>query len=182
VKLAKLHHPLRVSCYMLRTKALSVSREVDIGVVTAFERLMTLLNPCHDDLHHVCSNPMQCSLQAAWCMQVTFNSLIAACAQGAQWEKAAELFEQMHGRGCRPDPVTYGGLIAAYERVSVHVASCILPRGCLSNILRRGLPQAPSCALSHCSLSELLQRCALVAMLWLDAVVHTGLAGCSSVP
>ena len=58
------------------------------------------------------------SLQAAWCMQVTFNSLIAACAQGAQWEKAAELFEQMHGRGCRPDPVTYGGLISAYERVS----------------------------------------------------------------
>ena len=50
-------------------------------------------------------------------MQVTFNSLIAACAQGAQWEKAAELFEQMHGRGCRPDPVTYGGLIAAYEKV-----------------------------------------------------------------
>ena len=54
-------------------------------------------------------------------MQVTFNSLIAACAQGAQWEKAAELFEQMHGRGCRPDPVTYGGLISAYERVNLSV-------------------------------------------------------------
>lgn len=49
---------------------------------------------------------------------MTFNSLIAACAQGAQWEKAAELFEAMQARGCRPDPVTYGGLIAAYEKVS----------------------------------------------------------------
>lgn len=52
--------------------------------------------------------------------QVTFNSLIAACAQGAQWEKAAELFETMQTRGCRPDPVTYGGLIAAYEKVRPH--------------------------------------------------------------
>lgn len=51
------------------------------------------------------------------CGQVTFNSLIAACAQGAQWEKAAELFDAVQTRGCRPDPVTYGGLIAAYEKV-----------------------------------------------------------------
>lgn len=35
---------------------------------------------------------------------------------GAQWEKAAELFEQMQTRGCKPDSVTYGGLILAYEK------------------------------------------------------------------
>jgi pentatricopeptide repeat domain-containing protein 1 len=35
------------------------------------------------------------------------NSLIAACAQGAQWEKAQELFEQMQHRGCKPDSVTF---------------------------------------------------------------------------
>ena len=74
---------------------------------------------CQDEmLHHYCRCGLQnMSLTSACLAQVTFNSLIAACAQGAQWEKAAELFEQMHGRGCRPDPVTYGGLIAAYEKV-----------------------------------------------------------------
>ena len=35
---------------------------------------------------------------------------------GAQWEKAAELFEQMQAKGCKPDSVTYGGLILAYEK------------------------------------------------------------------
>ena len=35
---------------------------------------------------------------------------------GAQWEKAAELFEQMQSKGCKPDSVTYGGLILAYEK------------------------------------------------------------------
>lgn len=35
---------------------------------------------------------------------------------GAQWEKAQELFEQMQHRGCKPDAVTFGGLIAAYDR------------------------------------------------------------------
>ncbi len=70
--------------------------------------------------HEVCVTSFVCAsallLHQLRLAQVTFNSLIAACAQGAQWEKAAELFEQMHGRGCRPDPVTYGGLIAAYEK------------------------------------------------------------------
>lgn len=37
-------------------------------------------------------------------------------AAGAQWEKAVELFDQMQAKGCKPDSVTYGGLILAYER------------------------------------------------------------------
>ena len=74
-------------------------------------------------------------------VQVTFNSLIAACAQGAQWEKAAELFEQMHGRGCRPDPVTYGGLISAYERVTLPIKLHSCRRLSRRNTLKRGLQQ-----------------------------------------
>lgn len=35
---------------------------------------------------------------------------------GAQWEKAAEVFEQMQRQGCRPDVVSYTALIQAYER------------------------------------------------------------------
>jgi len=35
---------------------------------------------------------------------------------GAQWEKAVELFDQMQTKGCKPDSVTYGGLILAYEK------------------------------------------------------------------
>ena len=35
---------------------------------------------------------------------------------GAQWEKAVELFDQMQAKGCKPDSVTYGGLILAYEK------------------------------------------------------------------
>lgn len=35
---------------------------------------------------------------------------------GAQWEKAMELFEQMQAKGCKPDSVTYGGLILAFEK------------------------------------------------------------------
>ncbi len=35
---------------------------------------------------------------------------------GAQWEKAVELFDQMQSKGCKPDSVTYGGLILAYEK------------------------------------------------------------------
>ena len=37
---------------------------------------------------------------------------------GAQWEKAVELFEQMQAKGCKPDSVTYGGLILAFEKGS----------------------------------------------------------------
>ena len=37
-------------------------------------------------------------------------------ASGAQWEKAVELFDQMQAKGCKPDSVTYGGLILAYEK------------------------------------------------------------------
>jgi pentatricopeptide repeat protein len=47
---------------------------------------------------------------------VTFNSLITALAQGAQWEKAQEVFEQMRASGCRPDVVTYTALISALEK------------------------------------------------------------------
>lgn len=35
---------------------------------------------------------------------------------GGHWEKASELFDQMQGHGCRPDSITFAGLIAAYER------------------------------------------------------------------
>ena len=35
---------------------------------------------------------------------------------GAQWEKAQELFEQMQHRGCKPDAVTFSGLISSYDR------------------------------------------------------------------
>ncbi len=38
------------------------------------------------------------------------------CLAGARWEKASELFEQMQQNGCRPDSVTYAGLLAALER------------------------------------------------------------------
>jgi pentatricopeptide repeat domain-containing protein 1 len=36
--------------------------------------------------------------------------------QGAQWAKAAEVFEQMQSSGCKPDVVTYTALVSAYER------------------------------------------------------------------
>ena len=48
--------------------------------------------------------------------QVTYNSLIAACAHGGPWEKAAELFDQMQKEGCKPDGITFAALISAYER------------------------------------------------------------------
>jgi pentatricopeptide repeat domain-containing protein 1 len=35
---------------------------------------------------------------------------------GAQWQKAREVFEQMHGQGCSPDVVTYTALISAFEK------------------------------------------------------------------
>lgn len=47
---------------------------------------------------------------------VTFNSLITALGQGAQWEKAQEVFEQMQAQGCQPDVVTYTALISALEK------------------------------------------------------------------
>jgi pentatricopeptide repeat protein len=36
--------------------------------------------------------------------------------QGAQWAKAAEVFEQMKVNRCTPDVVTYTALVSAYER------------------------------------------------------------------
>jgi pentatricopeptide repeat protein len=36
--------------------------------------------------------------------------------QGAQWAKAAEVFEQMKTNKCTPDVVTYTALVSAYER------------------------------------------------------------------
>lgn len=47
---------------------------------------------------------------------VTFNSLITALGQGAQWEKAQEVFEQMQIQGCSPDVVTYTALISSLEK------------------------------------------------------------------
>lgn len=47
---------------------------------------------------------------------VTFNSLITAVAQGGQWQKAAEVFEQMQAHGCTPDVVTYTALISAFDK------------------------------------------------------------------
>jgi pentatricopeptide repeat domain-containing protein 1 len=47
---------------------------------------------------------------------VTYNSLIAACAQGAQAEKAQQIFDLMQNRGVRADSVTFGALISAYDR------------------------------------------------------------------
>lgn len=35
---------------------------------------------------------------------------------GAQWEKAAEVFEEMQNQGCTPDVVTFTALISAYEK------------------------------------------------------------------
>ena len=35
---------------------------------------------------------------------------------GAQHERASQLFEQMQGKGCKPDSVTYSGLIAALAK------------------------------------------------------------------
>ena len=35
---------------------------------------------------------------------------------GSQWEKAAEVFEQMRHTGCTPDVVSYTALISAYEK------------------------------------------------------------------
>lgn len=35
---------------------------------------------------------------------------------GVQWQKAAEVFEEMQGQGCTPDVVTYTALISAYEK------------------------------------------------------------------
>ena len=47
---------------------------------------------------------------------MTFNSLITALGQGAQWEKAQEVFEQMQAQGCPPDVVTYTALISSLEK------------------------------------------------------------------
>ncbi len=44
------------------------------------------------------------------------SSVICGSVPGAQWEKAVELFDQMQAKGCKPDSVTYGGLILAYEK------------------------------------------------------------------
>ena len=35
---------------------------------------------------------------------------------GVQWQKAAEVFEEMQTQGCTPDVVTYTALISAYEK------------------------------------------------------------------
>lgn len=58
------------------------------------------------------------------------NSLITALAQGAQWQKASQVFEQMHGQGCNPDVVTYTALISAFEkggqwRLALEVRRCL---------------------------------------------------------
>jgi pentatricopeptide repeat protein len=47
---------------------------------------------------------------------VTFNSLITALAQGAQWERASEVVDLMRSHGCTPDVVTYTALISSLEK------------------------------------------------------------------
>lgn len=45
-----------------------------------------------------------------------FNSMIAACAHGGEYAKAAHMFESMAEHGCEPDAVTYANLIRAYKK------------------------------------------------------------------
>ncbi len=68
--------------------------------------------------HRQLSPPPHCFQTRENCSPntVTFNSLITAVAQGGQWEKAAEVFEQMQAHGCTPDVVTYTALIAAFDK------------------------------------------------------------------
>ena len=52
---------------------------------------------------------------AAACRPACAQSTVP-CASGAQWERAAELFQQMQQQHCMPDVVTYTALIGAYEK------------------------------------------------------------------
>ena len=52
---------------------------------------------------------------AAACLPACAQSALS-CASGAQWERAAELFQQMQQHHCMPDVVTYTALIGAYEK------------------------------------------------------------------
>ena len=69
---------------------------------------------------------------------------------GAQWEKAQELFDQMQHKGCKPDSVTFGGLISAYDRAGEKkkvgsgqgVCACVWARSPCPRALRRS-PTAP---------------------------------------
>jgi pentatricopeptide repeat protein len=42
--------------------------------------------------------------------------LVVSDLQGAQWVKAADVFDQMKANKCMPDVVTYTALVSAYER------------------------------------------------------------------
>ena len=45
-----------------------------------------------------------------------FNSMIAACAHGGEYNKARLMFERMAEHGCQADAVTYANLIRAYKK------------------------------------------------------------------
>lgn len=44
---------------------------------------------------------------------ITFNSLITACANGAHWARACEVYQYMIRDGCCPDSTTYSTLLGA---------------------------------------------------------------------
>ena len=54
---------------------------------------------------------------------------------GAQWEKAQELFEQMQHRGCKPDAVTFSGLISSYDRAGAWGGWAVSPAACCTSVL-----------------------------------------------
>jgi pentatricopeptide repeat protein len=74
-----------------------------------------------------------------WTIRASTSDACAAAAavgalQGAQWSKAAEVFEQMQGSGCKPDVVTYTALVSAYERGGQWVKA--LEVGCHLDVLK----------------------------------------------
>lgn len=45
-----------------------------------------------------------------------FNSMIAACAHGGEYNKARLLFSKITEHGCQPDAVSFANLIRAYKK------------------------------------------------------------------
>ena len=48
----------------------------------------------------------------------TYNTLISACRNGNQLERALEIFQEMKQQGVLPDVITYSTLISAYDKVN----------------------------------------------------------------
>lgn len=42
--------------------------------------------------------------------------MVSSALPGGHWEKASEFFDQMQTQSCKPDSITYSGLITAFER------------------------------------------------------------------